>query len=158
MNLWAVPIDESGEPTRVIESPSNETNGRFSPEGGLLAYVSDATGEREVYVQRLDGMQVAGGAQRVSVSGGTHPVWRQDGGELFFLSQGRLMAVAISTTGDTVDIGSPLELFALGVPVEFYSPYATMPDGERFIGIMPRSERAGGSATVILNWAAGRED
>ena len=157
-NLWAVPVDESGEPTVLIGSPFNETNGRFSPEGSLLAYVSDATGEQEVYVQRLDGMQVAGGAQRVSVSGGTHPVWRQDGGELFFLSQGRLMAVAISTTGDTVDIGSPLELFALGVPLDFYSPYASMPDGERFIGIMPASEQTGGLATVILNWAAGLED
>ena len=157
-NLWAVPVDESREPTLVIESPFNETNGRFSPAGSLLAYVSDVTGEPEVYVQRLDGMQAAGGAQRVSVNGGTHPVWRQDGDELFFLSQGLLMAVPVSTTGDTVEIGPSLELFTLDVPLDMYSPYAATPDGERFVGIITATERAGGLATVILNWAAGLED
>ena len=119
-NLWAVPVDVSREPILVIESPFNETNGRFSPAGGLLAYVSDVTGEQEVYVQRLDGMRAVGGAQ--PVSSGTHPVWRQDGAELYFLSRGLLMAVTISTEGDTVDIGSPRELFPFGVTLDSSSP------------------------------------
>ena len=152
-NLWAVPVDVSREPILVIESPFNETNGRFSPAGGLLAYVSDVTGEQEVYVQRLDGMRAVGGAQ--PVSSGTHPVWRQDGAELYFLSRGLLMAVTISTEGDTVDIGSPRELFPFGVTLDSSSPYAAMPDGDRFIGLVPTSEGLGGSATVILHWAAG---
>ena len=68
------------------------------------------------------------------------------------------MAVPVSTTGDTVEIGPSLELFTLDVPLDMYSPYAATPDGERFVGIITATERAGGLATVILNWAAGLED
>ena len=50
----------------------NESAATFSPDGRLLAYVSDETGHNEVYVQPFPGP----GAKRQGIGGGgTSPVW-----------------------------------------------------------------------------------
>ena len=55
----------------------------FSPDGRLLAYVSDETGHDEVYVQPFPG---PGAKRQVSVGGGTSPVWGRQQGEIFYQS------------------------------------------------------------------------
>ena len=47
-DVWILPRD--GEPARLLETPANERSARFSPDGKWLAYVSDETGEFQVYV------------------------------------------------------------------------------------------------------------
>jgi serine/threonine-protein kinase len=55
-----------------------------SPDGRWLAFVSwDVGGRPDIYVQPFPGP----GPRRQIVEGGEHPVWRHDGGELFFRSQ-----------------------------------------------------------------------
>jgi len=65
----------------------------FSPDGRWVAYYSNETGQREVWVRSFpDGDQV----QQVSTDGGLEPIWGTSG-ELFYHSRGRWMAVHIST-------------------------------------------------------------
>jgi Tol biopolymer transport system component/predicted Ser/Thr protein kinase len=153
-NLWAVPLDGDGEAAPLIKSEFDDVDGRFSPDGRWLAYTSDASGQMEVYLHRLDGARVLGGPQRVSEGGGEQPQWRGDGTELFFLSGGRLMVAETQLDNDR-PTGTPRELFAMGEP-KGPNAYGVTPDGQRFLVIVPESTIAP-SATIMLRWASGLE-
>jgi hypothetical protein len=65
----------------------------FSPDGQWVAYYSDQTGQREIWVRSFpDGDQV----YQISTDGGNAPVWSASG-ELFYNSGDRWMAVHVST-------------------------------------------------------------
>jgi len=52
-NIWVMPLtgDQTSQP--VLRTQFNEMDGRISPDGNWLAYVSDESGKWEVYVQRF---------------------------------------------------------------------------------------------------------
>jgi len=70
------------------------------------------SGQDNVYVQPFNGGSTPGGGNsQVSISGGSHPAWRADAKELFYLSQERvLMAVAVKP-GVTFNYDRPVALF-----------------------------------------------
>ena len=115
-----------------------------------MAYESDESGQSQIYVQAIP---ASGGKYQLSTTGGSFPVWRHDGKELFYISTDqKLMAVPIRL-GTTVEPGTPQELFA-NATMTSYAPSA---DGQRFLVNVP----AGGSAratappiTVVLNWSS----
>src|SRR5258705_8645461 len=93
-NLWRTPVDAPGKARRALTSPREEVNAAISPDGRLLAYVTDESGRYEVYVQGLEAER----EQRTQVSGGggNYPRWRADGKELFYQAlDGMLTAVAV---------------------------------------------------------------
>jgi hypothetical protein len=86
--------------------------------------------------------------------------WRRDGKELFYIAlDGRLMAVPIrvASTAQTIEVGSPVPLFATRVGGELSYPfnweYDISPDGQRFL-MNTIIEEAPSPITVILNWKA----
>ena len=87
----------SGASVATIETPFDETNGVFSPDGRLLAYQSDESGRWQVYVLKLDDRQ------RVSISssGGRDPRWSPDGNWLFYRGESA-MSVAIDAAGHPI--------------------------------------------------------
>ncbi len=65
----------------------------FSPDGRWVAFMSDETGQYEIWVRSFpDGDQV----QQISTEGGSEPIWGASG-ELFYHSRSRWMAVHVST-------------------------------------------------------------
>jgi hypothetical protein len=68
---------------RFAPSPGNESDGRFSPDGKWIAYVTDESGRNEVQVEPYP---PSGEKWRVSTAGGTAPRWSFDGKELFYLA------------------------------------------------------------------------
>ena len=64
----------------TVPASWNPRTGRFSPDGNWLAYVSDETGEYQVYVVPYPG---PGPKPAVSIDGGLSPIWSPDGSELF---------------------------------------------------------------------------
>ena len=64
-----------------------ETAAALSPDGRWLAYTSDGTGRREIWVRPYPG---PGAPPRVSPDGGAEPWWSRDGGTLYYL-HGRTM-------------------------------------------------------------------
>jgi len=116
-----------------------------------MAYQSDESGQNQIHVQAIP---ASGAKYQISTAGGTLPMWRRDGKELFYFSTDqKLMAVPI-TLGAGVEVGTPQELFA---NPGINTGYAPSVDGQRFLVNVP----AGGEAaavppiTVVLNWAAG---
>jgi serine/threonine protein kinase/Tol biopolymer transport system component len=92
-DLWVLPISGDQKPFPYLHADFSEAQGRFSPDGKWVAYVSNESGKWEVYVQSFP---VPGGKWQVSNSGGAQPQWRRDGSELFYISSDRkLMAVDV---------------------------------------------------------------
>jgi serine/threonine protein kinase/Tol biopolymer transport system component len=155
-DLWIAPVATPREARPLLDTAFVETHGRFAPDGRWFAYVSNETGQLEVYVDRFP----ARGAKRlVSTKGGRWPRWAHDGTELYYVSpENQLMAVSIRATGDRVDIGVPRVLFAMRprppVRLDAY-PYDVSPDGQRFVVNTLMDDASSTTINVVLNWTAG---
>jgi hypothetical protein len=92
---------------------------------------------------------------QVSSSGGSYPLWRKDGKELFYLGlDGKLMSVEVKL-GLGLETGVPRVLFSVPGPMQPWpGPYCATGDGKRFIILEP-GEEPRTPFTVVLNWAAG---
>jgi serine/threonine-protein kinase len=77
--IWIRSAD--GKTRRFLGAPGRKRSGRFSPDGKWMAFVSDETGEYQVYVTAYPG---PGATVPVSTKGGLSPIWSADGKELFF--------------------------------------------------------------------------
>jgi eukaryotic-like serine/threonine-protein kinase len=130
-DLFSVPV-EGGSPQRLLQTPADENEMSLSPDGRFLAYTSNESGRTEIYVARFPEM-----SNRIAVSsgGGSRPLWRGDGRELFFVTSGsRLMAASVTPSGASATVGPAATLFE--VPL-FGGLYAPGPDGRRFLIAMP---------------------
>jgi len=143
----------------LVQTSFDELNGEVSPDGRWLAYQSDESGQMEVYVRSFPDVD-AGGRWQVSPDGGTRPVWRGDGRELFYLDPpGRIMAVEVET-GDAFSFGNAVELFnGPYVAANVLRTYDVTDDGERFLMIALAEDQGDGGAearqiVVVENWLA----
>lgn len=101
-----------------------ERNPAVSPDGSLVAYVSNESGRDEVYVQPWPG---PGGKWTISTEGGDRPLWLSRD-ELSFRSERRRMSVRIGGAPPRT-VSSPRRLFD-----EPYSEiYGVSADGKRFL-------------------------
>ena len=157
-DMWILPLDGDRKPFAYLQTKAREGSGRFSPDGRWMAYVSNESGQPEVYVQAFRGAPAGtGGKWQVSSGGGGQPAWRRDGRELFYLSgpDARLMAVEVKT-GETFEAGSPRVLFDTGLAAARRGPrndYSASPDGQRFLLRVPTSA-ASEPVQVLVNWPA----
>ncbi len=162
-DLWYLERSQDGsgwEPHAFLQERSSKAVPKLSPNGRYVAYVSDESGQRQVYVQPFPH-----GGRKVTVSnnGGHQVRWSRDGKELFYVQGTTLMAVSVSTERE-FSPGLPTEVFehpgllrALNYPA-----YDVSLDGRKFI----LSERVGYDATeaskvtirVVLNWFAEFKD
>jgi Tol biopolymer transport system component len=136
---------------------ADETFGQFSPDGRWIAYSSDETSRREVYVQGFApdrSPATAVGKWMISTAGGDKPRWRRDGKEIYYIAPDRkLMAVPV-TTGPTFtpDVGVPL----FDTRVVGFFPYDVAPDGRFLLNVMSDAAAAVvAPVTIVLNWQAG---
>jgi Tol biopolymer transport system component len=137
---------ESGEARDWLRTEFDESQGRFSPDGRWVAYDSTETGSREVYVDRFPDR---GERFRISTDGGSWPVWRRDGGELFYYSATNdLMAVPVTMDSDRDPVGKPVKLFSPRLRRAYFDVSA---DGERFL-LTRRVDPEVSSITLIQNW------
>jgi Tol biopolymer transport system component len=142
-DLWLLSPDGKTTPYRV--SRFFDSNLSFSPDGRWLAYDSDESGRREVYVESYPARR-----EKVAVSsaGGTSPVWSRDSHELFYCSPEALMVVAVQPDGS---FGTPQRLFDQS-PYRFeFRTYGTT-DGKRFLMIRRDPGSVPRQLNVVLNW------
>ncbi len=141
----------------LIVTDADEWPAIFSPDGKWIAYSSDETGTREVYVRDFaSGSVPAVGSVRIRVStnGGDKPRWRRDGTELYYISPDRrLMAVPVTRT-PAFSVGLPVRLFEVRLPATNF-PYDVASDGRFLMSKLdaPSADPSAGM-TVVLNWTA----
>jgi Tol biopolymer transport system component len=156
-DLWILPMTGDKKPEPVIRSAFVDFQGRFSPDGHWIAYVSNESGQPQVYLQ---GFPTAGSKTQISTSGGFQPRWRGDGKELLFISPAReAMAVDVSVSnGGALKIGVPQKLFSIN-PINlttYRNTWEVTPDGQRFL-INSGQQQATPSIpiTFVVNWRSG---
>jgi eukaryotic-like serine/threonine-protein kinase len=72
LDTWVLPLTGPRTPQLLLGSEFNEAQGVFAPRGQWIAYVSDASGQSQVYVQSFP---TPAQRSQVSTSGGSQPVW-----------------------------------------------------------------------------------
>jgi Tol biopolymer transport system component len=151
-DIWMLPLS-GGEPFPFLRTEFDELQPEFSPDGHWIAYSSNEPGRSEIYVRRFDARPATGAATRISVDGGSHPKWRRDGREVFFLApDGKLMSSEIRWLPD-IRPSPPVALFQTRIYVlNFLVGYAVAQNGQRFLINAPSEDAESGSVTVIANW------
>jgi serine/threonine-protein kinase len=151
-----VPSAASGQVRKAelfLRTPFNEAAPQFSPDGNWLAYVSDESGRKEIYVQPYPG---PGGKWQISTEGGVEPLWNRNGRELFYRSGKKMMAVEIAIK-PSFSAGTPKRLFEgqyQSLPTVSTPNYDVSSDGQRFLMLKP-SEQAQSAMlqiNVVENW------
>src|SRR5207249_10525721 len=115
-------------------------------DGKWLAYSSNESGRPEVYAMTFPG---PGATIQMSTEGGTDPVWRHDGRELYYRNGDQMMAVTVSS-GATTPFSKPAVLWqghylagvgsSCGMSGPTSANYDVRADGERFLMIEDKSE------------------
>jgi len=154
-DLWYGDVAGKGAPVAFANSPFTESDGRFSPDGRYVAYMSNESGRFEVYVRPFpEGDR----KWTLSTNGGGAPRWSRRGDELFYLEGSAVMSVALSTR-DGFHSSPPRKLFdaaAAGLTVSPFGPtqgaYDPMPDGQGFV-LMRRTSTGEKKVVVVENWA-----
>ncbi len=155
-------LDEDFRVEDVIAGPGQQSSGAISADRAWLAYVSDDSGEHQVYITAADGQ---GGRVQASRSGGTSPAWSPDGTKLYFNTGRARMVVEVKTPTDAeggavqaaqgmgvspadLEISPPNALFdfepGTSAAVELTS------DGEGFLTVSGFGQGAGGADEIIV--------
>jgi Tol biopolymer transport system component len=152
-DLIAVEMKSPPREIVVAQSPYDEPEGQFSPDGKWVAFVSNESGRAEVFVQSFP---KATSRTQVSTSGGTQVRWSSDGKEIFYIApDGKMMAVSIDLGGSSPAVKLPAPLFqtylATGTNVIGNKPqYAVSRDG-RFL-LNTAVESVSPPIAVFVNW------
>jgi len=160
-DLWIAPALPDGKPFPYLATPFRESTARFSPDTRLVAYTSNETGQFEVYVRPFTGGPAPPeGKIQISTGGGDFPVWKKEGGELYFMAgDSTLFAVNTQDFARSPAVPHPSRLFRAceGTMVQpfplrdasYDPPYDTLA-GKRFL--INCAAEAPGRFTVLLNW------
>jgi serine/threonine protein kinase len=129
----------------VLGGTFYKADANLSPDGKWLAYVSNESGQFEVFVQALN--DPATSAQ-ISSEGGTAPRWARSGNELFFLAKDGFMSVKFAP-GNTLNLGKPVKLFE---DKRTWSGYDVAADGRFVVAVEAEGKATGSQLNVILHW------
>ena len=122
--------------TPVIDLPgSAQHSSNMSPDGKWMAYASNETGRYEVWVEPFPR---TGTRYQLTRDGGSHPMWRPDGGSLYFDRDSQLFHLVVNTK-DMASINKPTPLPIKGfAQAEYRRQFDLMPDGRRFLVLIPK--------------------
>lgn len=92
MDIFLARLDSTDATRPYLATPAAEYAPDISPDGRWVAYVSEASGQPEVYVSAFP---ESGGRVAVSTGGGLEPVWSGEAGRLYYRTR---LGVVIEVT------------------------------------------------------------
>jgi hypothetical protein len=131
----------------------------LSPDDRWIAYVSNSSGRRQVYVNPFP--ETGRPGEQISMEGGSQPRWGAEGRRLYYVSEGGSDAGGREMWVATVDPGPPLRvtgrelLFTL--PAEFFfgdwlTTYNVVQDGAGGVRFLMVRAADGGEAEPRMHW------
>lgn len=130
-----------GRPAPAAQTAFNETDARWSPDGRWFAFVSDESGQPDVYARHADGTR-----HRVSFGGGTRPRWSRGGRTLFFLRGSQLL-------GSTLD-GSRFTNAQPLFEVPGIQDFDVAHRSDRFAVVRNTAAHPQSAVAAVLNWSS----
>ncbi|MEK7330311.1 MAG: hypothetical protein AAB113_05865, partial [Candidatus Eisenbacteria bacterium] len=154
-DLAYLALDGDRKPVTFLLGGSFLAGPRISPAGNFIAYMSEESGEWEVFLKRFPSGE---GKWQVSTAGGQWPRWNGKGDRLYYGQGPDVMEVEVSGQASAT-LSTPKRLFTRS-PVSagifgWYPAFDVTGDGERFVIVTDAS--TGGAAhgmTVVQNWVA----
>jgi tricorn protease len=96
-DIFSAPVEKGATRNLTKSSGAHDKAPSWSPDGSKIAYISDRTGEEEIYVEPQDG---SGSAEQVTQGGKAmryDPDWSPDGKQIAFSDKdGRLFVVTLA--------------------------------------------------------------
>ncbi|MBI3208075.1 MAG: serine/threonine-protein kinase [Candidatus Solibacter usitatus] len=144
-------LEQGSKAVPFSNAQFQEFGPRLSPDGRWIAYSSNQSGRPEIYVRpvpkEFGGPEGINGKWQVSTAGGSQPYWNQNGKELFFLSDAKMMSATVEAGKSGFRVDVPKMLFESKPG----ATYVVAPDG-RFLMSEPAANVANSPMHVILNW------
>jgi serine/threonine-protein kinase len=152
LDLWYAKLD--GDPdARVFESSAaSQVEARFSPDGHLVAYVSNESGRPEVYVKPFPSGE---GKWQVSSGGGRAPLWTRTGDRLVYWEPATNKIIETDvTTKPAVSFGTPRDVFT--AEADLTRGWDISADGRRFLVVrdVGGTSSTARNISVVQNWFA----
>jgi hypothetical protein len=149
-----VPVAASGdraEARPLLASPASEYGARFSPDGNLLAFISDESGQYEAYVARYLENGALGPPVMVSEGGATAVRW--SGRKLYYYTEpDRVMSVAVSSQ-DGIRSTAPTLAFDMQKLRAVPRTFSMLGDGRMLFIQKGEEEDDVTQFNVILGWS-----
>jgi serine/threonine protein kinase/Tol biopolymer transport system component len=158
-DIYTLPLGADRKPYALIRTKFSEGSPKFSPDGTWLAYSSNESGQPEVFARAYPG----GKTILISTGGGTDPLWRHDGRQLYYRVGDQMMVVDFSG-GPSPLVSKPRVLWkgnylagagsSCGMAGPTSANYDITPDGDRFLMIEDASPAAECERLrVVSNWS-----
>ncbi len=158
-DVLVLPLKGERKPIPLAHTRFFEGSPKFSPDGKWVAYCSSESGRAEVYVQPFPG---PGPKIQLSTDGGSDPLWRRAGGELYYRDGDKMMVVEVRTQ-PSLTAGRPRLLWqghyshgmssSCGAPGVTSFNYDATPDGQRFLMVKDlHQDVASNRIHVVVNW------
>ena len=152
--VWALPLTGDKKPISVVQPASplaRIVQCRLSPDGRWLAYSSTESGREEVYVTHFPSGE---GRWQVSQNGGTFPVWRGDGSELWFAGTDTILRSArVRANTEEFEMDPVQVMFQASYVGPVGDPYDVTRDGQRIV-FSTYPEGIPTPLVLVTNWTA----
>jgi Tol biopolymer transport system component len=147
--LTLLPLAGERKPQTFLQDDSALFNAAFSPDGRWIAYESEASGRREIYIQGFPSPQ---GKWLVSAAGGQFAAWRADGRELYWTGLDLMLtAASVDFQSFGKKLGRPEPLFRLSASRPAFAPSR---DGRRFLVQEQEDDTVDPPMVLVQHWAA----
>ena len=162
-DLWIHNIDGAQADRPLLTTPAAEEDPALSPDGRWLAFTSDESGRRDIYIQAYP----EGERYTVSPEGGRFPLWSADGSAIFFVGfqddVQKMLRVAVTASPSGLQLGSPEPLFDMrytapdGTDYSYHvgdniigAGFDLLPDGRFVLLRSPESDNR--EVVIVQNW------
>jgi serine/threonine-protein kinase len=147
-DLYALPLGPADEPRPWVVSTFSERAPSLSPDARWAAYVSDESGQDEIYVRAFP---EAEGRWQVSSGGGTEPLWSGDGQTIYYRRVDTLFATAVQVR-PTFSVGQRRTVLTHHfLQIANHTNYDQDPLTGGFV-VVAESEGSPTALVVVLNW------
>ena len=154
-DVWTLPLEGDRRPRPYLAGPARESDASISPDGRWVAYVSDESGRRELYVcsypEADRRVRVSrGGAGEGRFGQGVISFWRADGRALVYLDGDNVTVMEVPVKlGEQVSLGDPHALFRLARGMEAPTPTSAH---DRFLVLVDTEAGSRSVMRVITDW------
>jgi Tol biopolymer transport system component len=154
-DISVLPLSGDRKPQVVFQTPFQKDQLRLSPDGRWVAYTSfESANQPEVFLAAFPSFT---DRRQISTGGGLMPLWRKDGGELYYVSLDRRVIATEVKAGLTIQVKALFQLpGGLNISATNYV-WAVTGDGQKFLLREPAGTSNSGAIepiNIVINWTA----
>jgi serine/threonine protein kinase len=155
-DLWYRDLEDKSPPKVLLKTENREHNAVFSKDDKWFAYISNQSGEDQIYLRRFPD---ALNPMQVSVKGGYQPFWNPSGDTLYWVTDSSLIAVGVEWNNNIPKLGIPQNIINnLGYTLNLGSwdsqnvRIPVSPDGKTLIIMQKVNNEKTNRLLLVKNW------